>query len=317
MALAGAMRRYSAGGAFVPDSTAIYVYLGTFGLLLLAGLGLPIPEELPIIAAGATVGHASVEGPGPPPEVLTALSACPQCGFPGNLPWPLLVSDQLTAPRPSPLPSSLRWWIMLPVCILGAVTGDIFLYGVGRLGGEHLLRSRWMQRLLPPAKRQRTEENFQKYGSLVLVFARFLPTIRSPIFIMSGMMRVPLIRFILADGLAGIIGVSLLFTLAFWFGDQIRDFVQLAEGRIKSLIVLLLITAVVGYLIYHFLRHPVATGDPGEELPLVGGKVAARIEKPKSRSSPSASPPGAPDGDIAAPGTRLAEAGPSADGKKS
>ena len=33
-----------------------YIYPGTFILLVAAGLGLPIPEELPIVLAGAATG---------------------------------------------------------------------------------------------------------------------------------------------------------------------------------------------------------------------------------------------------------------------
>ncbi len=296
----------------VPDAAALYVYLGTFGLLLGAGLGLPIPEEIPIVMAGAAVGHASVEGPSPPPELLTLFSASSEAGFPTGLPWALALSDELTAPRASPLPSSLRWWIMLPICFVGAISGDLFLYAIGRFSGHRLLQSRWLRHLLPPEKRARTEENFHKYGVLVLVFARFLPTIRSPIFIMSGMMRVPLLRFLLADGLAGLFGVSLLFTLAFWFGDQFRDLVVRAEGRVdklKPLLVLLAITAVGIYLVYHFLRHPVATGDPGEEVPLVGGQVAAKIETPRNASRASGMTPSENGGVPEAADTPAREAG--------
>ncbi|HEV3258312.1 MAG TPA: DedA family protein [Gemmataceae bacterium] len=263
----------------MPDSAAIWFYLGTFGLLLAAGLGLPLPEEIPIVVAGASVGHAA-EPSDVPAAVVTAFTASPLAGFPANLPWTLLVSNNLEVPRASPLPSSLRWWIMLPICILGAVTGDVFLYGMGRLGGPRLLNSRWMKKLLPPDKRQKVEDNFHRFGVSVLIFARFLPTIRSPIFVVAGIMRVPFARFLLADGLAGCIGVSLLFTLAFWFGDQFRELVERAEGNIqklKPLLILLGLTAVLTYLFLHFLRRPVTTGDP-HEVPLIGDKVIAKME---------------------------------------
>ena len=118
-----------------------------------------------------------------------------------------------------------------------------------------------------------------------LLFARFLPAIRSPIFITAGLMRLSFRNFVLADGIYAIPGVSLLFTLAFWFGDQFRDLVVLAEGKIKVLkpvLILLLLTAVASYLVYNFLRHPVATGDPSEEMPLVGGQIAAHMGQKES-----------------------------------
>lgn len=67
---------------------SIYHYVGIFLALVAAGLGAPIPEEIPVVTGGVLVGH---------PE------------------------------------NNLRWWIMVPVCIVGVVISDGLLYGIGRL----------------------------------------------------------------------------------------------------------------------------------------------------------------------------------------
>ncbi len=41
------------------DGVALSKYLGVFGGLIGAGMGLPIPEEIPVVTAGAFVGHDS------------------------------------------------------------------------------------------------------------------------------------------------------------------------------------------------------------------------------------------------------------------
>ncbi len=262
------------------DRAALYVYLGAFCLLIAAGLGFPVPEELPIVTAGAMVGHAS-EDPSRYESVSTVvslLSATPSAPFPASLPWASLASSMHVEP-PVALPQMrLLWQIMLPILILGVVISDGLLYAMGRIWGPKLLETRWMKRLVPPERRRRIEDNFHKYGVLVLLFARFLPTIRSPIFIMAGIMRLPFARFVLADGLYAIPGVSLLFFLAFWFGDSFRDLVLSAEGRLahaaRPILILAALGGVTAYLLYHFLRHPVATGDPKDELPVIGQQVA-------------------------------------------
>lgn len=210
-----------------------------FSLLIAAGIGFPIPEELPIVMAGIWAGHQS----------------------------------DLGAAR----------FLILPVCILGVVISDGLLYGIGRYFGPKLLENRWMKRLLPPNKRERIEDNFRKYGVLTLLFARFLPAIRSPIFVTAGVMRLSLTRFLFADGIYAIPGVSLLFSLSYWFGDQFQELVMHAEEkviRIRPLLILLVIAAVAGFLAYHFLRRPVAIGDP-QELPLIGERVAEKMEHPQ------------------------------------
>jgi membrane protein DedA with SNARE-associated domain len=258
------------------DKAALYIYFGIFISLVAAGLGFPIPEEIPIVTAGAWVGHASGDSADRVvPSVAAALAASPPAGFPAGIPWSGLYSVGNVE-----LPPPLRWWVMLPLCILGVVISDGLLYGIGRFWGPRLFETRWIKGLVPPEKRARIEENFHRYGVMVLLFARFLPTIRSPVFITAGVMRLSLARFLLADGLYAIPGVSLLFFLAFWFGDQFRDLIYSAAGRVQAarpILILLGLAAIALYLVFHFLRHPVATGDPREEVPVIGEQLATKM----------------------------------------
>ena len=270
-----------------------FIYPGTFILLVAAGLGMPIPEELPIVLAGAATGHAS-ELPKLPDEffsrsnmeVAQAVAACAAPPvIPAWLPWAALPAlhetSRIELPPLTRLPR-LHWWILLPICILGVVVSDGLLYSIGRFGGQRLLNNHWARRLVPPEKRARIEENFHRHGILVLLFARFLPAIRSPIFIMAGILRLPFTRFVVADGIYAVPGVSLLFFLSYWFGDQARELLIRIYTRVdhlKPLLILLALGAVAAYLVWHFLRHPVATGDPGEGLPIMGEQIAAKIEQ--------------------------------------
>jgi membrane protein DedA with SNARE-associated domain len=214
----------------------LWPMITAFGLLVLAGIGFPIPEEIPVVAAGIWV------------------AAQPELGV-------------------------LRW-LILPVCYAGIIISDVMLYGIGRLWGPRLLQHRWLARLMPADKRDQIEHNFNQYGVKILLFIRWVPAIRSPMFITAGIMRVSLIRFIVADACAAVLGHSLLFFLAYWFGDAFRDLVERAEGvvdRVKPILILALILAVVAYFLVHFLRRPVSTADP-KEVPLIGPKVAATMD---------------------------------------
>src|ERR1051326_2441845 len=223
------------------DAAAMWKYLGVFGTLLAAGMGLPIPEELPIITAGAMVGHDS------------------------------------TTPLADPnYDLRLRWYIMLPICIVGVVIGDGFLYGIGRVFGFRVLNIRWVRtRLLTPEKRERIERNFHRYGIWILLAARMLPGFRSPIFLLAGINRLPLRKFLLADGLYAIPGVSLLFFLAYVFTDRFKQLFEQVNSY-KSMIILCVISGVAGYLLRFFQEHPISTGDP-EEVPVIGGKLASTL----------------------------------------
>jgi membrane protein DedA with SNARE-associated domain len=166
---------------------------------------------------------------------------------------------------------------MLPVCIAGVILSDIILFSLGWWGGDRLFKYRWMARVLPPHRRRRTEENFHRYGVSILVFGRLMPGIRAPLFLTAGSMRLPLPRFLFADGLGAIVGNSFFFFLGYWLGDSVRILIESAEERLKPILILVVIGLVVAYLLWHFLRHPVSTGDP-KEVPLIGSQVASHIE---------------------------------------
>jgi membrane protein DedA with SNARE-associated domain len=219
--------------------------LMAFGALVLAGIGFPIPEEMPTIGAGIWVASNPELGP-------------------------------------------VRW-LILPVCYAGVILSDVMLYFIGRRWGPYLFRHRWLAPLFPAEKRERIEYNFQHYGVKVLLFIRWIPAIRSPLFVTAGIMRVPLVRFVVADGIAAVAGHTLLFFLAYWLGDHFQTLVAQAEHTVgavvRSVVIIAAIVAVSLFFLVHFLRRPVSTADP-KELPLIGPQVAARID-----SDPNPFPP--------------------------
>src|SRR5207237_4928831 len=133
-----------------------------FSALMLAGMGAPIPEELPIVTAGVLVGHAAEPPPLDPQvaQVVAAFSATPGTGFPAVNPVALNIpKDYFPPPKHN---ARLRWWIMLPLCIVSVVMSDSILYGMGRIWGQRLLGSAWMKRLMSTEKQERMKCNFHK-----------------------------------------------------------------------------------------------------------------------------------------------------------
>jgi len=164
----------------------------------------------------------------------------------------------------------VHWWIMLPVAIVGVVIGDSFLYGIGRFWGARIVERPFVRKhLLAPEKLASISENFHKYGIKILLFARLTPGIRAPIFLTAGITRLPLSRFLLADGIYAIPGVSLLFFLGYYFTGSMVKLVTTDLELVKHVIILLVVLGVGGYFIYRFLRRPVVTGNPAEMPPIV------------------------------------------------
>jgi membrane protein DedA with SNARE-associated domain len=265
----------------VPEtSTGIYSYLGVFTALILAAFGFPIPEEIPIVVAGGLCADAAAEPPHHAYAQLAPIVA---------LPYPELVGPVLavaTADAPA-LPNRSRvfrhpvWYIMLPVVILGVILCDGILYTIGRVGGPRLLEVNWVKKwVVKPETRDKIESNFHKYGVRILLGVRLLPGVRAPVFVMAGVLRLPLTRFLFADLLYAIPGVTILFFLAYWFTHQFIEAITNFTHSIDSLrpyIIIGVIAAVGLFMLYEFWKRRRVTGDP-KEVPIIGEKVIKPAE---------------------------------------
>src|SRR6202008_2605334 len=152
-----------------------FTYLGIFAVLLLGSLGVPIPEEMPIIAA-AVLSHEGL----------------------------------------------VRWWLALPVCLLGVLSGDMVLYWVGRHWGEQVLNCRLVRLVLSPAREQWLKAADRRHALKTVVTARHVMGIRATAFLTAGTSKVPFWKFVVADVGAALFGVPVAFGLSYFFTDQIK-----------------------------------------------------------------------------------------------
>ena len=92
--------------------------------------------------------------------------------------------------------------------MLGVLAGDGFMFVAGRVWGQKILKFKPIARVMTPKRYAQVQEKFDKYGNWVLFVARFLPGLRTAVFVTAGISRkVSYTRFILMDGLAALISV--------------------------------------------------------------------------------------------------------------
>ena len=92
--------------------------------------------------------------------------------------------------------------------MLGVLAGDGFMFVAGRVWGQKILKFKPIARVMTPKRYAQVQEKFDKYGNWVLFVARFLPGLRTAVFVTAGISRkVSYLRFILMDGLAALISV--------------------------------------------------------------------------------------------------------------
>lgn len=105
----------------------------------------------------------------------------------------------------------VHWWGAWPATMAGIVCADMALYGIGRRWGDSIFRLAWVRRVVPDERRQRIETRFHGHGMKILLTARFLPPLRTGVFIIAGAIRYPFARFLAADATYAVVGVGIFF----------------------------------------------------------------------------------------------------------
>ena len=136
--------------ACVLDRAALWIY-GTvfcFHLWLSRIRCAAVPRRIAHRRARQVVnerGHATgADGDrGASNKWLRCSQSIPRCALPGERSLGSFERGpiDLESPRNRAPTVGLKWYFMLPVCVLGVVIGDGFLYAIGRIWGTRLVES--------------------------------------------------------------------------------------------------------------------------------------------------------------------------------
>jgi membrane protein DedA with SNARE-associated domain len=177
-------------------------YVAVFIALMICGAGLPLPEDITLVAGGviAGLGYANVHA-------------------------------------------------MFALAMFGVLLGDAAIFMLGHHYGARILQWRFVARVLTPARYATVQEKFDRYGNRMLFFARFLPGMRTTVYLTAGTThRVSFLRFLLIDTLAALISVPFWVYLGFFGADNhewLVKWMHRGQSSLWVLVGILLLTVLV------------------------------------------------------------------------
>ena len=194
-------------------------YIGITLVIVLTGCGLPIPEELPIVTAGALSGTHVLE-----------------------------------------------WYIALPCVVVGAVVGDSAIWWIGyHFGRAVLTKHPWWVGFLTPEREKKAEAMVAQHGMKLLFVARFLPGVRTPVYLTTGILKMPYRKFILIDAFCALVVVSVFFGLGFLFAKDIAQVLNAIKSVEHAILyIALAAAAAIGLHLYIRRRRRMAEIRAGE-----------------------------------------------------
>ncbi len=180
-------------------------FVFVFGVLLLCGFGLPMPEDIILVTGGVLAWMAS------PLEEPTLAG---------------MVHDE-------------GLLLMVGTGLAGILAGDSVIFWAGRKLGRRVAEFRLLRHMVTPEKLEKVERQLRQRGNVVVMIARFLPGLRAPTYFTVGHSRFAYWKFLLYDGLAALVSAPAWVCLGFWFGDDIQQAARVA-ARFSNYVLLAL-----------------------------------------------------------------------------
>ena len=143
---------------------------------------------------------------------------------------------------------ALQLELLLPLLVLAAFSGDNTNYWIGRLIGVRLL-NRPNAKLIKREHLDKTHAFYEKHGGKTIIFARFLPIIRTfaPFVAGIGLMRYRL--FVLFSALGGVAWITSLTVAGYFFGN-----IPLVKNNLTLIIIGIIVITLLPALL-EFIRH--------------------------------------------------------------
>ena len=139
------------------------------------------------------------------------------------------------------------------VSLAGLMTADGTYFLLGYVGGQRVLKWKMFAGPRNQKRFSEAEARFRRHDWFAVFSARFLPFLRTAVFVIAGLSRMPPLRFLLADFLSACILVPAAVLLGYFFSENREVLVRHVKGA-EYLLGLLVCLVLV--LLFLFPRRP-------------------------------------------------------------
>lgn len=224
-----------------PSDTAIMTFFAQYAhsplliysivatMMFLSSFGLPLPEEVTIVALGLMVHMGKYPDQYPPPPGITV--------------------------------QPLNLYTAMAVCFFSIMISDTIVYWVGRKFGASPFVHKLFRKFLGEHSLEKSRTMIHKHRFLVPAIFRFTPGVRFPGHLSCGMMGISIWTFLAADGLAALISVPTQVYLFATYGEVILSTIK----QIKHYALIIALVAVAVFVVIKLKQKIFGKKDPVPE----------------------------------------------------
>jgi len=165
------------------------------------------------------------------------------------------------------------------VAFVAAVTGDNIGFAIGHFGGRALALRFGKYVFLTEERLDKAERFFDRRGSIVITFARFVEGLRQANGIIAGITGMHWLRFVIFNAIGAALWVGTWITIGYFAGNNITTiyhYITLYSYYVLAALVVL----IVGYIVWRRRRRRAAAAAASETVEAPEGRSASEAAEP-------------------------------------
>jgi membrane protein DedA with SNARE-associated domain len=153
-----------------------------------------------------------------------------------------LISTHLVKPVPA-----------LLVIYSGLLIADLFLYFVGKKYGRLVVNHKRFRKIISSGRLSKLESKFNRSGVFVILIGRHLIGLRAQIFLAAGVMRMSVLKFLMADAISAIFTIAIMVGAGYIGGNSL-EIIKRDITRYEHIGILVLIISLTIYLLFRYFK---------------------------------------------------------------
>lgn len=142
----------------------------------------------------------------------------------------------------------------------GLIVSDFMLYWAGRKFGRKIVTNHRFEKILSPAKFLIIEKKFRRHSTVIMLLGRLLIGFRTQVFLLSGITRVSMTKFLIIDSLGSAVVLSIMIT-AGYLGGKFLESVQKGMLYMEYIVGFLVVVAVILLIVYLSYKYMTKSGN--------------------------------------------------------
>ncbi len=135
----------------------------------------------------------------------------------------------------------------------GLLATDVFLHLLGKKYGQMIVEHKRIRKIISPERFALLKEKFDRWGVVVILVGRHMLGLRAQIFLVSGVTKMPLLKFLMADAFSSLFTIAIMVGAGYVGGNSAAVLLKDVR-RVEHIAVVVAVAVLTAYVLYRYVR---------------------------------------------------------------